>query len=177
MITDKGFNIMADLKITRLEKREHTGVLVVHDRKDLDILFSISLSLMGLKMYSTSNPLDAMQTFLSKHLNTIFADPNIPGVITLIRQIKEDSSDFPRIVLIFGPQDEKVAGLIKPKNVDEILIRPFGPVDIRNAVERIGEKSACNDNRLYQDFGRDNPKNKIMNFPSVQFRAQPATSS
>jgi len=160
---------MADLKITQLGKRENTGVMVVHDRKDLDILFSISISFMGLKMYSTSNPLDAMQTILSKRLNTIFADPNIPGVTTLIRQIKADSYSFRRIILIFGPQDGKVAGLIKPKHVDEILIRPFGLVDIRNAVERIGEKSSRNENGLCQDFRRDYLKKKVLNFPSVSF--------
>jgi len=162
---------MAILKITQLGQRENTGIMVIHDRKDLDILFSISLSLMGLKMYSMSNPLEAMQAFLTTHLNTIFADPNIPGVTTLIRQIKTDSSDYPRIILIFEPQDEKVAGLIKPKHIDEILIRPFGLMDIRNAVERTGEKSPCNENRFYEDLRGEYPKNNVLNFPSVPFRA------
>lgn len=122
--------------------------MVVHDRKDLNALFLVSLSLMGLKMHQFNNSFHAIEAFRKKYFNLVFADFDIPGAWALARHIKETSPEFAPVVMILKQQRDNVQPIIQKALVDAVIYRPLKLADIKKTVERLCGRSC------HRDHGR-----------------------
>jgi DNA-binding NtrC family response regulator len=132
-----------------LQRNNSPAAMVVNDRKDLNALFLVGLSLMGLKMHQFNDSFHAMDAFQKQHFNLVFTDIDIPGAWTLARYIKKTSPEFPPVVMILKQQKDNVRHMIDKACIDTVMFRPFELSDIRKTVEWLSGRSYCRDNNSH----------------------------
>ena len=116
------------------------AVLFIDDDPDQARLGKLLLERCGYQAESATSGRDALDRFRSKPeaYDLIIVDQMMPGQtgIELVREVQRLRPGFP-VVLMTGKADEETLRKASEAGIDEVLAKPFNPVDLNRVIRQI----------------------------------------
>lgn len=108
-----------------LVKKPH--VLVIDDEPDICEFISDELTQRGMKVYSFSNPADALRSLPSMKLDAVISDIRMPGMdgTELLKEIRKTHHYFPAILFISGYSKYEALDQIMDMGAVALLEKPI----------------------------------------------------
>lgn len=119
-------------------------ILYLEDDDDVRINISETLSCFVKKVYSTTNPIEALELYNNRNINIIISDIDIPQMsgIEFIKEIRNQNINIPIVILTAYKTEEYLLESI-PLHLEKYLVKPISYEELKdtliNCVERLDD--------------------------------------
>ncbi len=116
-------------------------VLYVED--DIDVLKNITTLLQNyfFKIYSFSNAEDALELFLTKHVELLLVDIELPGMsgIEFIKKVREIDKNIPIIIISAYTKTDYLLESVELK-IDKYIVKPFTSKKLHELLQKMNDE-------------------------------------